>query len=378
MAEIINMPKLGLGMTYGTVTSVMVSEGDWVSEGDSLLEFETNKQSEELTAPIDGYVLKVCAKEGDEIPICKPLIVVGEKGEAFVLEDEEPEEAPVEVKPFAAKKTQGIQASPIAKKLAEELGVDIEKVAGSGPNGRIMREDIIAYTERKTTETTENTSDLSATRKIIAERMQQSKREIPHVYFKTVVDVTELMKRRVAFRESTGKRMTVNDVIVRAAALALRKTGKLNVSLREGKLHTFENINIGIAMNNHRGLMVPVIRNADKKTAAEIAEETRMLIEKCRADRLSREEMSGGTFSISNLGGYGVREFYAIINAPEAAILSVGEVFEIIEHKNGKIASAQKITLCLSVDHRIIDGIVAAEYLKALKEMIEVSFETVV
>lgn len=378
MAEIINMPKLGLGMTYGTVTSVMVSEGDWVSEGDSLLEFETNKQSEELTAPIDGSVLKVCAKEGDEIPICKPLIVVGEKGEAFVLEDEEPEEAPVEVKPFAAKKTQGIQASPIAKKLAEELGVDIEKVAGSGPNGRIMREDIIAYTERKTTETTENTSDLSATRKIIAERMQQSKREIPHVYFKTVVDVTELMKRRVAFRESTGKRMTVNDVIVRAAALALRKTGKLNVSLREGKLHTFENINIGIAMNNDRGLMVPVIRNADKKTAAEIAEETRMLIEKCRADRLSREEMSGGTFSISNLGGYGVREFYAIINAPEAAILSVGEVFEIIEHKNGKIASAQKITLCLSVDHRIIDGIVAAEYLKALKEMIEVSFETVV
>lgn len=381
MAEIIIMPKLGLGMSFGIVTSIHVKEDDMVKEGDVLLEFETNKLAEEVTSPIDGYVLKVCVEEEEEVPICSPMIVIGQKGESFTLEEvvEETEEASAETvpEPEVSVSEKAAPVSPIAKKLAAELGVDLKNVVGTGEGGRIMREDILKCAQEQTAApTAEPNADtegvvLSAMRKTIAAHMEQSKQEIPHVYLKTVANVTALMSWKKELAKWTEQKITFNDIMVKLAAVAMEKVPELNASLRDGKLVSYKDVNIGIAVNNSKGLLVPVVHEANHKNLEEIAQTTKELIGKAKESKLAPQDMEGGTFTISNLGGAGIREFYAIINAPEAAILAVGEVYETPIVQNGEVTVGKEVTLCLSADHRIIDGIVGAKYLAVLKNLIE-------
>lgn len=419
MATTIDMPKLSDTMTVGTVASWLKNEGDSIESGDIIAEIETDKATMELEVFDEGVLLKQIVPAGGQVPVGSPIAAVGEAGETFDSSSlpaadapaeteaaEEPEaveaeptaEAPAEPKPQGNGPT--IKASPLAKKLAAQNSIDLANVTGSGPNGRIVKKDVLAANPAAAKPTPAKKSaaapassaiisagiaeekdlPVSQMRAVIAQRLLESKTTAPHFYLETEVDVAALLELRKQLNselselsaEQGGVKFSVNDFILKAATEALRRVPEMNRSWNETTIrqHSAVNISFGVAIDD--GLLTPVIRNADAKGLKSIALEAKELIGKSRSKKLAPNEMSDSTFTVTNLGMFGVTGFYGIINTPNAGILSVGAtVARPVVDANGEIGIGQIMRIGLSCDHRVVDGVVGAQFLQALKIIIE-------
>lgn len=402
MATEIIMPQLGLTMEEGTIAKWIKQVGDKVAVGDVLVEITTDKLSSEIESEVEGVLLKIVAQEGEDIPVKGLLAIIGAEGEqvggssapAAKKEEVQTEAPKAEAAPKAASVTEGgrVKASPLAKKIASELGVDLSTVAGSGPNGRIVQKDVLAaevkpaVVEKAAPEVkaapapapvqpanADVVKPLTNMRKVIAKRMQQSKNTAPHVTITTEVNVDKTIALRSKLNaKNADVRFSYTDILVKMCATALRNYPKINASITEDSMILHDKINIGVAVALDDGLIVPVVSNADRKGLKAITKETKDLINKARTNTLSPDEMSGATFTISNLGSYDIDGFTPVINLPEAAILGVGRIVKKpIVNENDEIVPASMMVLSMSFDHRVVDGAQAAEFLKALKGYLE-------
>lgn len=404
MATEVIMPQLGLTMEEGTIGKWIKQEGDKVNVGEVLVEITTDKLSSEIESEVEGVLLKIVAQEGEDIPVKGVIAIIGEEGEKVdtpqapkAAEEPKAEEAPKSIeapKPASVTETGRIKASPLAKKIALDLGVDLTKVTGTGPNGRIVQKDVLAAEAQPAAQKSESApaqakvvpasapvaaqsgdivKPLTNMRKVIAKRMQTSKNTAPHVTITTEVNVDKTIALRSKLNaKNTDVRFSYTDILVKMAAVALRNYPKLNSSITEDSIILHDKVNVGVAVALDDGLIVPVVKDADRKGLKAITKETKDLISKARSNTLSPDEMAGATFTISNLGGYDIDGFTPVINLPEAAILGVGRIVKKpIVNENDEIVPASMMVLSLSFDHRVIDGAQAAEFLKAIKGYLE-------
>jgi pyruvate dehydrogenase E2 component (dihydrolipoamide acetyltransferase) len=415
MAEKIAMPKLGFDMAEGTLIRWVKSEGEEVAKGDVLAEIETDKATVEVEAQSGGVMRKHVIQEGTVVPVGRVIAVIGEADEEIdfdlLLESEPAETVPdtKEMTPdeeFAepaespdVSKGQlpgGVRASPLARKLAEENGIDLRSITGTGQDGRIVKKDIEEALAARGSEIPTATEiplpreaaevfqtavpslesaeiPLSKLRSIIGKRMTSAKQQIPHFYLTGEYDAGPLMdlRRELNERLPDDEKLSVNDFIVRAAALALRQFPNLNASLQDEKILRHGEINIGIAVAVDDGLLTVVIRNADQKSIRAISHSARNAISRARDGRVRSEDVEGSTFTISNLGMFDIENFIAIINPPEACILAIGTVMDIPIVKEGEIVPGKRFKATLSADHRVTDGVEAARWLQVFKDIIE-------
>lgn len=431
MSEVVIMPKLGFNMDEGKLVKWHKSEGDSVSSGEVLFEIHTDKTTMEVEAVTDGIVLRLLVEEGEEMPVFTPIAIIGESGEnpdeilrkyneengietdeesgeeEIVEETENIEEVVIDtdlkLTPRARryvkensldinsiKNIEGtgfrggitekdIKVSPIAKKLAHKLGLDISTVEGTGVGGKIVKDDV----QRKSnilqedhTKRVKDTIPYSGVRKIIGDRLSESKFTAPHLYFSNDVDTTNLTKFRKELNENSDLKISSTDLLAYALGKALKKYPEINASLVGDVIEQYESINIGIAVAGNNGLVVPVVKNIQEKTIQDVAKETKDLISRARVGKLLSEEYNGGTFTISNLGMFGIDSFTAIINPPELAILAVSSINKkpvVKTNEDGEdvILIRPMMNIQLSVDHRIIDGLLAAEFLGYVREILE-------
>jgi pyruvate dehydrogenase E2 component (dihydrolipoamide acetyltransferase) len=387
MAYIVEIPKLGLTMEKGRITNWHKKAGDYVTKGEIIFELETDKISTEVEAPDDGYILKIIIDEGTEADVHVPACIMGEKGEdvtnlSYTHDNKEVSKSDVKKtknETVQSKKDDKVEIkiSPLARRLAREHGIDYTRISPTGADGRIVKEDIIAAVEEVKTkgvgpktdsgELSSRRAPLIGIRKIIAQKMYESKRNIPHVYFRTSVDATNIMGLRNQFDDKPS----INDIIIKTVAGALVEFPNINVSFTNNEIQYHNHVNIGFAVSVEDGLVVPVIRNASKKSLLEIKKETEELIEKARTAKLLPDDITGGTFTITNLGMYQIDDFIAIINPPESGILAIGRIKDCVYPDNGKIAIRPEMILTLSVDHRTVDGVYAAQFLEKIKNDIE-------
>ena len=404
MTARITIPKLGMGMAMTTLVEWRAKEGDLVEKGSVVLVIETAKTRFDVEARASGY-LHILVEEGDERQVSTVVGLIAEtKEELEALQKETPRE-PVEASVAAAesketpvaevipvqaavgaKEGEHIRISPVARKMAEEHMIDIAGIAGTGPGGRIVREDIEQAIEAKKTAVTppvspggkrvKSTIPLKGMRKAIAEHMHRSLSVSAQIPIFGEVDMTELIKLRktlVGQAEAIGTRITYTDLLVFAIARALKDNPMINSSLIDNEIKVWEDINIGIAVALDDGLIVPVIKNADQKSLVEISRDRTTLVEKARAGKLVPDEVTGGTFTITNLGA--VVEGYifspAIINQPESAILGTGGITERVVVRDGQIVIRPIMTYFFTYDHRVIDGAVAAKFMAAVARLLE-------
>ncbi|WAE73505.1 dihydrolipoamide acetyltransferase family protein [Streptomonospora nanhaiensis] len=427
MSEI-QMPRLSDTMEEGVISTWVKQVGDKVASGDVLVEIETDKAVMEYEAYEDGYLVKQSVSEGDTVPIGAVIGVIGgspdavpedsgsggsepaeeasdsagaEEGASAPAEESAPAEAPA---PSSGGGEDGPRprTSPLARRLAREYGLDINSIQGSGPKGRIVRADIEAAAKdgaaRESAPAAPAAQEsrpapaaaqaapafddgrdseelkVSNVRKVIARRLTESKQTVPHFYLRRTIDAEALKGFRGQINEqlaSTGAKISFNDLIVKACATALKLHPAVNTSWVEDKLLQHHRINVGVAVAVDAGLVVPVLHDTDKATLSEISTRTRELAGKARDGKLKPQEMSGGTFSVSNLGMFGVDSFSAVINPPEAAILAVGAMRQEPVVVDGEVVVRNRISLELSVDHRAVDGAVGAAFLKDLAEILE-------
>lgn len=392
MATEIRMPQLGLTMEEGTITKWIKQVGDKVNVGDVLVEITTDKLSSEIESETAGVLLKIVAQEGEDIPVKGLIAIVGEEGEkASTTESPKTQEAAepaesskaVEIpKATAVTETGRIKASPLAKKTAIDLGVQLIGLVGSGPNGRIVQKDVLSATENKKSVkvpiavqalSTDTVKPLTNMRKVIGKRMHNNKQVAPHVTLTTEVNVdnTVSLKNKLNSK-NTDSKFSYTDILVKMAATALRSHPIMNSSITEDSIIIHDKINIGVAVALEDGLIVPVVKDADRKGLKSITKETKELISKARTNTLSPDEMSGATFTISNLGSYDIDGFTPVINLPECAILGVGRIVrKPIVNENNEIVPASMLALSLSFDHRVVDGATAAAFLKKIKDYLE-------
>lgn len=405
MAFEIKMPQLGLTMEEGTVAQWLKKEGDTVAKGDVLLEITTDKLTSEIESEADGVLLKIVAKEGEDVPVKGLLGYIGEAGET--VGDAAPAAvpalapAPAEVlvaAPAPAAKADGsrIRISPLARKTAAKLGVDYQNLAGSGPSGRIVQKDILAAAEAAKQQVAPVAEALAETpvpaaksgelelmdgdevvklagmRKVVAERMAKSAREIPTVTQNVKIDVTKLVAFRKQINETSGQKFSMNDFILKAVANALRANPHILVSIDGNQIIKRAHVNLGMAVALDDGLIVPVIRDADKLSLSQISATAKDLAVRARENKLAMDEYKGSTFTISNLGMFGVETFNPIINQPDAGILGVCAVQDELDmDEEGKIFKKQVMRISFTFDHRLIDGAVAAKFELAIKELLE-------
>ena len=398
------MPKLSDAMTEGRILQWVKKEGDRVQGGDVLASIETDKAEIELESFGAGVLRKILAADGSTVPVGQLIAVIAEPDEdisgilsgapaAPTAKAPAVQEVP---KPPAAAPAAGaavpaalaaepgwIPASPIARRLAREHGVDLAQVKGSGPGGRILERDIEAYlgaqaqrmagAEVPVGEREFEDKDLSIIRKTIASRMVQSKAPIPHFTVTVEVDMGAAMELRKSLNaiESNPEKLSVNDIILKATALALQRHPQINASFNNGQIRLYRRVHLGIAVALEDGLIVPVIRECDRKSLGEISREAKALIERARQKKLRPEEYSGGTFAISNLGMYDVVEFTAVIDPAHGAILAVGAIEEKPVVVTGQIVVRPRLRLTGAFDHRIIDGAMGARFLQELKRILE-------
>ena len=426
MPEIL-MPRLSDTMEEGTLSRWLKHEGDQIRRGDVIAEIETDKAVMDLEAYDEGQLTRTLVPEGATVPIGTPVAVVGEQpttattappaappgAPAVEPEPPAPLAAPAEPAappaPIPAAETttapQQVPASPLARRIAREHGIDITSIHGSGPGGRVVRADVEKAAARRGAEAapmpgappapappherppaqpaageTEEVP-LSTVRRLTAQRLVQSAQQAPHFYLTRIVDAEPLL----TFRSETnarlgeqGPRISVNDLIVKACATALRSHPELNVSWAETRILRHRRIHIGIAVALDDGLTVPVIHDADRKTLTDIAREAHALADKARSGHLSLDEITGGTFTVSNLGPYGIDHFTAVINPPQAAILAVGATHPEPVVRDGELASGTVLALTLSIDHRALDGATGATFLTDLKALLEQPLRIVV
>jgi len=394
------MPKLGLTMKDGTIVKWLKKEGETIEKGEPLLEVETEKITAEVEAPASGVLHNILTSEGSIVSVGELIAIIAEPGEELPPPEEiiekakklvaapisEVEEIKKPVPPPVVEER--VRISPLARKLAKEHKIDRMKIKGTGPDGRIVKEDVLrAIEEAKAipavpiaappTELVRiaEVVPLTGIRRTTAERLSQSYREAVHVTLTTEVDMTETVKlrqRRLPEIEKGAKiSLSYTDILVKAVAIALKKNPIINSMLEGDQIKILKNINIGVAVAIEDGLIVPVIRNADEKSLIEIASCLRDLTEKAKQRRLSLDDVSGGTFTISNLGMFEVDTFRPIINPPQSAILGVGAIKDKPVVVNGQIAIRPAMTLSLVFDHRVFNGVPAAIFLKTLKEILE-------
>jgi pyruvate dehydrogenase E2 component (dihydrolipoyllysine-residue acetyltransferase) len=403
MAIKIQMPKLSDTMDTGRIIKWLKKEGDKVSPGDVLAEVETDKANMDMEAYDEGTLLKIIAKEGDRVPIGGLIGVLGNAGEdvsavlsgaavappkaATATSTTAPTAGAVPAAfvapaPVAAQPTKDngrLKASPLAKRLAKDRGIDLESVKGSGTSGRIVKRDVESFSPSSSRRAANVISSgefkdepLSMMREAIAKRLSQSNVEAPHFFL--TVEVS--MESAIAFRESLNafdeqNKISFNDIIVKASAVALQEHPEVNATFIRDKIRMFGDVHIGVAVAIEDGLITPVVRDVDKKGLRDISLESKDLAARARARKLKPEEYSGSTFTVSNLGMFGVDEFTAIINPPEAAILAVGSIVEKPVVEEGQIKIGRRMRMTLSSDHRVVDGALAAQFMQTLKKILE-------
>jgi pyruvate dehydrogenase E2 component (dihydrolipoamide acetyltransferase) len=413
------MPKLSDTMTVGTLVRWLKNEGDPVANGDMIAEVETDKATMEVECFDDGILIKRYCGEGDEIPVGGPIAAVGEAGEeapavSSAPAAEAPAAAPAAAAPTPAAAAPApvapvapapaapapvaagdarVKASPLAKKIAAEKGIDLGSIQGSGPGGRILKEDVLsakpasaapaapAAAERAPAATLEALEiPVSNMRKSIGKALVASKTQAPHFYLQIEVDGAPLAKLRAALNakladlppEQGGTKFSVNDLTLKAAAEAVRRVPAINRSWEGDTIKQHANVHLAFGVAIDDGLVTPVIRAAETKGLREIGAEAKVLIKKARGKKLTPNEMSGSTLTVTNLGMFGISDFYGIINPNNAAILSIGATIKkpVVNAKD-EIVVGQVMKIGLSGDHRTIDGAVGAQYLQALKEILE-------
>lgn len=435
MAKIVEMPKLSDTMEEGGIASWLKKEGDAVEEGEPLVEIETDKATMEYASPEGGILLKIVVPAGKGAALNAPIAVIGDKGEKFDLsqlngtesktgnhagsaaakaparktDDGEadaskaggpakPSAAPQPGKraepspgPSAPRSAAGsgdrIKASPLAKKQAQELGINLAQIAGSGPGGRVVARDLAAMPAAeqpargapRASDGQDATIPLTMMRKTIAKRLTAAKNEAPHFYLTRSIDMKTALAWRERMNQSLAKKsgasalkVSVNDIIVMAAAKTLRRHPAVNASFAGDAIIQYGNVHVAVAVALPTGLVTPVIRHTDQMGILEIAQESNRLIQAAKAGNLGNEDYLGGTFTISNLGMFGIQEFTAIINPPQAAILAVGatETVPVIA-EDGSVRAAQRMKVTMSCDHRAVDGAVGAQFLATLAECLE-------
>ena len=394
MAVEVVMPKFGLTMTEGTIQQWFKSEGDAIKTGAALFEVETEKVLYEVEAPAAGTVAKLLYAVEAVVGVGLPVAVIAEAGEEVAevatryadAPAAAPAAAPPEPAPAAAaapspapqEKRGRVPVTPAARKLAKEHGVDLSGVTGTGPRGRITREDVQKIIDSggqaapspapAAAPAAAEDMPLRGMRKVIAERMQQSLQGSAQLTISTEVDVTQLIDRRQQVRQEFN--VTYTDFIVQACAHALRQHPRMNAHLEGDIIRANTDIHVGLAVALDEGLIVPVVRDTDKKSLKDIAAEAKTLAEKARASQLKLEEVSGGTFTVSNLGMYGVDAFTPIINAPQSGILGVGRIVEKPVIHRGEVTRRSMMVLSLTFDHRVIDGAPAGAFLQTVADLL--------
>ncbi|GAB4420336.1 MAG: pyruvate dehydrogenase complex dihydrolipoamide acetyltransferase [Anaerolineales bacterium] len=406
MAETIAMPKLGFDMAEGTLVRWVVGEGDPINKGDVLAEIETDKATVEVESSATGVLLKHLVDEGAIVPVSTPIAVVGEEGEEVSLEaasddgqqaepagetpapPTQPEPAPVS-QSASSSDDERIKASPLARRMAEDKKVDLGNIVGTGPGGRIVRRDIEAAlaggqpsaassqprpVAQRPPSGEDEVIKLTKLRQAIGRRLVEAKQAVPHFYVTHEFKMDALLEARQRINvqlKDSGVKLSVNDFLVKAVALALREFPNLNASLDGDSVVRHGEINVGNAVAVEGGLLTVVCRNADRKSLREISAEVREMATAVREGKVRPEFIEGSTFSISNLGMYDVEHFIAIINPPEAAILAVGSALEVPVVENGEIKPGWRMKATISVDHRISDGAEVAQFMQVLAKHIE-------
>ena len=392
MAQIIRLPKMSDTMEEGVIVSWLVKEGDQVKSGDIIAEVETDKATMELENFEKGTILHLAAKEGEAIPVDAIIAIVGNAGEDFasLLEtsgtsipknDQPTIEAPSASIPVEETKSNTnhtindadnrLKASPLAKKIAEEKGISLTSISGTG--------DIENYASPMVNSSSSNSLGtesftevaISQMRKTIAKRLSESKFTAPHFYLTMEINMDKALAARVAINEYADVKVSVNDLIVKAAAIALVKHPKVNSSWLGDKIRFNQHINIGVAMAVEDGLLVPVVKFANQKTLSQISSEVKAYSLKAKDKKLQPADWEGNTFTISNLGMFGIEEFTAIINPPDACIMAVGSVKETVIVKEGQMLVGNIMKVTLSCDHRAVDGVVGSQFLLTFKELLE-------
>lgn len=419
------MPALSPTMTEGTLSKWMVKEGDEVSSGDIIAEIETDKATMELEAVDEGTIGKILVKEGTEgVEVNLPIGILLEEGEdegdindsysASVAPPnsttvEQTAEAPAaevapakeakpvpETKPAKVADVDRVFASPLARRIAANAGLDLGHLAGSGPNGRIVKADVEKAMSggvvKRTTGQAQGTAAVSSAssnvpdfgqayseeensnvRKVISRRLLEAKQNIPHFYLTIECNIDELLalRKRLNGRDGADYKISVNDFVIKASAVAMRKVPMVNATWTDEAIRVYDNVDVAVAVATDGGLITPIIRNADQKCLAVLSNEMKELAGRARENKLKPEEFQGGGFSISNLGMYGIKEFSAIINPPQSAILAVGAGEQRPVVKGGALAIGTVMSCTMSCDHRVVDGAVGAEFLAAFKPLIE-------
>ena len=382
----IAVPKWGIEMVEGTITSWNKSEGDAIAKGDEVFEMESDKIVNVWDSPVDGVLRRVLVPAGDAHPVGALLGVIADASvadsdiDAFIAQHspaaaEPAGDTPTTNQPDAKQTVQTgdayTRSSPSVRRLADELGVDLGTVTGTGRRGRITDEDVKAAAggSGDTPEGVE-VIPLSATRKTIARRLTEAKQTIPHFYLTAEYELDGLLAHRAALNESSDTKVSVNDLIVWCVAQALIKEPRVNVNLVDDDIHQFSAAHVSVAIATEDGLYPATVYNADSKSPADIAVATAQLAEKAQTGKLTKEDISGGSFTVSNLGMYGITQFTAIVNPPMGAILALGKATQQVVVENGEQRIATVLNATLSCDHRVIDGAVGAQYLAVLGDVI--------
>lgn len=419
------MPALGMAQETGKVIAWLKGEGQPVSEGEPILEIETDKATVEIEAPASGMLGGVSAREGDEVPVGQTIAWILAPGEQpptsgaapkIAETTRQPDEGskPLPISPVARRMAQehrldlaklkkdggritkaDVQqlidqgppkrqvarlapASPKARRLAQELNLEIAELSGGGPQGAVLAADVAAAAARASEALvsapavpTSSMAEVSTVWKLMAERVTQSWTSVPHFYLLREVNASRLQVWRERIQSQTALHVTYSDLLVRLAAAALRRHPRINATWDEGQIRIFDEINIGLAVAVEEGLVVPVIRQADRLKVEEIAEARQVLVERAQSRKLSLEDIQNGTFTITNLGMYGVDAFNAIVNIPQAAILAVGRIAERVVPLDGKPAIQPMMVVSLSCDHRVVDGARAARFLQTFVNFLE-------
>jgi pyruvate dehydrogenase E2 component (dihydrolipoamide acetyltransferase) len=409
-AEVIRMPKMSDTMTEGIIANWLKKVGDKVKAGDILAEVETDKATMELDNYVDGTLLYIGVEAGKAIAVDGIIAIIGEAGSDFnallnagssapaqvaavstpaVSSAPAAVNAPVAVTPTATLSSdEHLKASPLAKKLATEKGLNLAEVQGSGENGRIVRRDIENFKPQAKATVSATTSSATASvaqigiesyedvpvsqmRKTIARRLGESLFTAPHFYLTMEINMDKAIDARKSINEYAEAKISFNDMVVKAVATALRKHPKVNSSWLGDKIRYNHHIHIGVAVAVEEGLLVPVLRFADSKSLTQLSTETKTLAGKAKNKQLQPADWEGNTFTISNLGMFGIDEFTAIINSPDACILAVGGIKETVAFKNGVPVPTNVMKVTLSCDHRVVDGAVGSAFLQTLKALIE-------
>lgn len=416
MAIKVEMPKLSDTMDEGVIAGWEVEEGDSVESGDVVAEVETDKATMEVEVFDSGTVLKILVESGDAVPLGGLMAVIGEEDEDIsdLLEEakssdseasagnesdnqegsdgkQTKEQESSDERDFdpvfgdlddneKSQQADGgrIKASPLARNMAEDQGISLTDIDGSGPNGRIIKRDIESYEPSVSAGKTQNVVShedkehrVSQMRKTIARRLSESKFSSPHYYETVDIDMGSVWDARKQLNDISDTKISFNDIVVKACASALRQHPSINSSWNEDTIIEHGDVNIAVAVGIEEGLVTPVIDNTDQKGLQQIAAEGQGLIEKAQNKNLDPEEMEGSTFTVSNLGMFGIEEFTAIINPPNACILAVGAIREEPVVEDGEITVGKRMKVTLSSDHRIVDGVSAAKFLSTLKQMLE-------